>query len=40
MKQIQEEEDGNVRDGEKPLRGQLNPKLHLKKTQFFLYYPL
>lgn len=34
MKQIQEEEDGDVRDGEKPLRGQLNPKLHLKKPNF------
>lgn len=36
MKQIQEEEDGNVRDGEKPLRGQLNPKLNFeKKKQIF-----
>lgn len=33
MKQIQEEEDGDVRDGEKPLRGQLNPKLNFEKKK-------
>lgn len=36
MKQIQEEEDGDVRDGEKPLRGQLQSKIKFgkKKTNF------